>query len=96
MIIVRNNDIVILEKVAIALAQYLPEDKNSLLGEYYRVFQRLKSTNDKQKQNYADNARYYREKSREWKKSNPEKHRQHMADYLAKKNQKKEGSNDDA
>lgn len=85
----RNADIEILEKVAGELENYLPCCKATLLSDFLDLYARLKSKNDKEKQNYQDKAQYYRDFTKKWKEANPDKQKQYSREFAERKRKAK-------
>ena len=86
----KNSDIEILGKAAYALGKYLPESEFGLFKDYLRVYEALKEKKDKEKRNYQENAEYYRRATRQWRKDNPEKQKEHWRQYDERKSLKEE------
>lgn len=63
----RNADIEILERVAALLSEYIPTREYGLFQKYLELYERLKATNNKEKQNYQENAEYFHEATRKWR-----------------------------
>lgn len=86
----RNADIKTLEKVMDALENHLPCKEIKLLTDFAELYARLKAVNDREKQNYQNNAEYYRDKVKRWKVANPEKQPQYSKEYALRKKKGKQ------
>jgi len=77
----KNSDIEVLGKVAFLLGKYLPTAEYDLFKEYLRIYEWLKTKNDKEKQRYNDKAEYHREATKKWRQENADKNRDYQRNY---------------
>ena len=86
----KNTDAIeVLGRAVSILEKYLPVKEHGFLMEYLSAYEHLKAKDDRQKQNYQAKAEYHREKTRQWRQDNKEKHDAYQKAYYTKKRAEK-------
>jgi len=73
-----------IKKTISALEQYLPPGENELYEELLFVYNTLASRRDAEREKYKDKADYHKEHSRQWRKNNKERLKEHSKNYNGK------------